>query len=355
MKRLLLLIAGIVFVFSTVEAQEICIYYFFGAGCPACARISSYLDEIEKRYPEVEIHRLEIWYNQSNRELFFQFCEFYCIDERFVPMIFIGEKFMVGPREIVENLEREIIDCSVLGCPCPYEKIKNATFAAMPELRVAAIVTAAIADSVNPCVLAIMIFLLIYLTSISGTKRRILKVALAYIGVVYLTYFLAGFGIFAAVQEAGVISLFYRAAAGVAIGFGLLNLKEFFFYGKGPSLRIPRKVKPMIEKFVRRASVPSAMILGFAATIFELPCTGGPYLLILAMLANELTRLAAIPYLLLYNLIFVLPLFLILALAYKGFSLEEIERWRKERRKFLRLIIGLVTIGLGSIMLLELI
>ena len=92
--------------------------------------------------------------------------------------------------------------------------------------------------------------------------------------------------------------------------------------------------------------------MGFLVSMFELPCTGGVYLAILGMLANNMTRMAAIPYLLLYNVIFVLPLFVILGIVYKGISPEKVEKWRVGKRKWMKLVMGLVMLLLGIAMLL---
>jgi cytochrome c biogenesis protein CcdA len=178
---------------------------------------------------------------------------------------------------------------------------------------------------------------------------------LGYIMMVFITYFFAGLGLFAAVETIGISMIFYRVAAVIAIVAGIINIKDFFFYGKGFSLEIPKSRKPTIEKYIHRASLPAALVLGFLVSMFELPCTGGVYLAILSMLANNMTRMAAIPYLFFYNLIFVVPLFVILILIAKGSSAEKMEKWRKEKRKYMKLIAGLFMILLGVLMMLELI
>ena len=188
-----------------------------------------------------------------------------------------------------------------------------------------------------------------------GSRKKIMIIGLGYITIVFTTYFLAGLGLFAAIETIGVGVIFYRIAAAIAIVAGLINIKDFFFYGKGFSLEIPKSRKPMIEKYIRRASLPAALILGFLVSMFELPCTGGVYFGILSMLANDMTRCAAIPYLFLYNFIFVVPLIVIMGLVVKGVSVAKMEKWRKEKRKYIKLIMGLFMILLGIIMLLELI
>jgi len=334
--------------------SKVCVYYFYGRDCLSCAEISPFISEMEEKYPDLHVHKLEIWYNETNRDLFFKFCDVYCIDEKLVPIVFISDKSFIGVEPIKENLENEILECLETNCPCPEERIQNVTVVPKTELTIPIIVSAALVDSVNPCAFAVLIFLLTYLISL-GARSRILLVGLGYIAVVFITYFLAGLGLFAAVETIGISMILYRVAAIIAIIAGLINVKDYFFYGKGFSLEIPKSKKPLLEKYIHRASLPAALVLGFLVSLFELPCTGGVYLAILSMLANQMTRMSAIPYLFLYNLIFVIPLFVILGLVYRGGSAEKMEKWRKKKRKYMKLITGLFMIGLGIIMLLELV
>ena len=333
--------------------NKTCVFYFYGKDCLACKETKPFIDELESKYTDVHFHRLEIWYNESNRELFFKFCDVYCVNEKLVPIVFIGDKFLIGVESIKENLENEITKCIEMNCPCPEEKVQDAVIVPKKELTIPIVISAALIDSINPCAFAVLIFMLTYLIAL-GIRRRTLFMGLGYIGMVFLTYFLAGLGLFAAVETTGISVILFRVAAGIAIFAGIINIKDFFFYGKGFSLEIPKSRKPLIEKYIHRASLPAALILGFLVSLFELPCTGGVYLAILSMLANNMTRTAAIPYLLFYNFIFVIPLFVILALVYKGSSAERMEKWRVSKRRYMKLIAGLFMIGLGIIMLLEL-
>lgn len=144
----------------------------------------------------------------------------------------------------------------------------------------------------------------------------------------------------------------YYIAAVLSIAFGLLNIKDYFISDKRATLAIPESRKPMIKRYIERASIPAAVALGFSVSLFELPCTGGIYLAILTLLSNNMTMAEGIPYLALYNAIFVLPLVGILAVFIMGVSTERANSWRLENRKILRLAMGLVMLLLGVVMLL---
>ena len=228
------------------------------------------------------------------------------------------------------------------------------------QLTIGIIVAAALADSINPCVFGVLIFLLAYMTKIFKSKGRMLIGGLTYITAVYVTYFLLGVGIFTLAYTAGFAKNFYYLAAFLAIGAGLIEIKDFFWYGRGFSLQmIPgaseriKKYSKLMEKLETKHpafSLVIAALLGIFVVFVELPCTGAPYLAILGMLSTG-DYAAGIPLLLLYNLVFILPLFVIVGLVYAGHTSRTLEKWRKENRGIMRLGIGLFLLALGAYMI----
>ena len=179
-----------------------------------------------------------------------------------------------------------------------------------------------------------------------------LSIGILYVAVIYIVYFLAGLGLLSFIQSIALTKFFYTFTAILAIILGLINLKEVIWEGKGFTLAIPDSKKAVLNKYIRKATLPATIILGILVAIFELPCTGGVYLAIISLLADTQTWLTAVLYLLFYNIIFVLPLVIILLAVYFGLDPEKVDKWRKEKKKWMRLGIGLVLIALGVIMLL---
>ena len=228
------------------------------------------------------------------------------------------------------------------------------------SLTIPVIVAAAALDSINPCVIGVLIFLLAFLLKVFKSPNRMLLGGLVYAIAVYATYFALGFGILVAAVGTGVTRAVYWLAAGIAIVAGLLEIKDFFWYGKGFSLQmIPgadKRIKRYTEKIKeldkksKLFSYGMAFFLGVFVPLVELPCTGAPYFAILALI-GEHAYTKAVPYLLLYNLVFIAPLFVIIGLVYFGKSSEKLEEWRKRHRRSMRLVTGLFLIGLGAWML----
>ena len=155
--------------------------------------------------------------------------------------------------------------------------------------------------------------------------------------------------------------MFTLVAAVLAILAGFLEIKDYFWYGKGFSLQMlpggAARLKyyvAQIEKMEKKHPLfllVSIALLGVFVVLIELPCTGARYLAILALLQDESTQGQAVPLLLFYNLVFVLPLIFIVGVTYFGVSSEQIEAWRKRHRGLMRLGVGLFLIGLGAYLL----
>ncbi|MFH1307800.1 MAG: cytochrome c biogenesis protein CcdA [archaeon] len=361
----LLVLASLVSSQSTVEScygdikcanENYCIYYFYGDDCSHCAKIKPVIDDLEKRYTNFTFHRLEVWNNDTNAEMFKDFASRYEIKRTGVPAIFVGDQAYIGDSTIKNNLEQALEHFLIEEpvCPLDYNGKEPGLHDISPtrniNLTIPAVIVAGFIDSLNPCAFAVLAFLLIYLSGMTS-KRRMLKVGLTYIFTVFIVYFLSGLGLFVAIQSLGISRIFFYIAAWLVIIAGVINVKDFFWYGKGFSLAIPRSKMPLIKKHIEASSIASAIILGILVSLFELPCTGGVYIAILSLLASNLTQINAIPWLLLYNFIFVLPLFIILFLVYFGMSAEKADKIRVERRKWLRLVMGAGMIALGWAML----
>ena len=231
----------------------------------------------------------------------------------------------------------------------------------LPEgLTLPILVGAALLDSINPCVFGVLIFLIAFMTRMFKSPHKMLIGGLWYSFVVYVTYFAIGVGFLKVTVSLGFSVIVYWVAAVIAIFAGLLEIKDFFWYGKGWSLQmIPGAAERLkfylkkIEEIQRRDgwfTFVLAGLLGVFVVLVELPCTGAPYLAVLAIL-SEGNYVDGIPLLFLYNLIFILPLLVIIGLAYFGKSSHLLEQWRQRHKGLMRLVIGLFLLALGGYMI----
>lgn len=221
------------------------------------------------------------------------------------------------------------------------------------------VVGLALTDSINPCALSVLLMMLIAVTTYNPKDRKqILWSGLAFIAAVFVTYFVYGLLIvkaFEVLQAFSNIRLYlYKGLAIGAILLGLLELKDFFFYKPGGvGTEMPLFLRPKVQKILAKVTSPlGAFGLGMFVTLFLLPCTIGPYIILGGMLSFG-DFFKSIPILSLYNLIFVLPMIVIVLLVFFGTkNVKQISTWREKNIRILHLIIGIVFILLGLSMLL---
>lgn len=217
-------------------------------------------------------------------------------------------------------------------------------------LTIPILVGAAVIDSINPCAFGVLIFLLTYLFKAVPDRRRILAHGMAYIIGVFLTYLAAGLLLLPILQQFGKTATgVYLAIAGLLIVFGLLEIKDFFWYGKGPSLAILPSAARRIEYYTQKVNgrISISFFLGVFVALVELPCTGAVYLGVLALVALSGLQVGTFTMLVVYNLIFVLPLVVILFAVFRGAQSTTLEDLRKKYRRHMRLAAGLLLIAMG--------
>jgi cytochrome c biogenesis protein CcdA len=126
-------------------------------------------------------------------------------------------------------------------------------------------------------------------------RKAILTFGAFYIGTIYLTYFLLGLGLLKLFQIFGIPNLIMEIGAWLAVIFGILNLKEYFFPDLPPHIRMPYSVRQKANDIAYRASIPAAITLGVLVGITEFPCSGAVYLTIVAYLQAKETFLSGQP------------------------------------------------------------
>lgn len=214
------------------------------------------------------------------------------------------------------------------------------------------VATTAAIDAINPCAIGVMI-LMVSAVLVSGQSlRRLIFLGLTYIFAVFFTYLVAGLGLlyfFSSVPLfiAEYLSIFVGI---LIIGAGLIEIKDYFWYGKGFSLTIPVYFSRKLHKMSGRTTFLGIAFLGFFVSAVELPCTGAPYLAIIALLSQNFD-FSAFLLLVMYNVIFVSPLIVILILVVSGVKLQNIKLWKQANRGGMRLMIGLLLVALGWLLI----
>jgi len=219
------------------------------------------------------------------------------------------------------------------------------------DVKLITVITTALVDSINPCAIGVLVLLISTLLALTHNKKRMMFVGLVYLSVVYITYFLAGLGLLYFIQKLAIADGVAITAGILVIILGIIEIKDFYWYGRGISLTIPKSQIGRIKRYAEKASIPGVVLLGMLVAAVELPCTGGPYLAITSLLAKDFDWIA-FWYLALYNFIFVLPLLVILIAVYTTLTVAHIDAWKGKYKKWMRLVSGLVMVALGIVLIL---
>lgn len=210
------------------------------------------------------------------------------------------------------------------------------------------IITSGFLDGIHPCGLAVLFFFIALLLSMKKSRGEMLRIGFAYIAGVFIAYFLIGVGILK------VFTFFpphfmARLGASLLILLGAISIWEGWSGNK--AFRIPSISRGWIDRWLRKSTVTAALVAGFIVGVCAFPCAGGIYVAIIGLLSAKLAFWEGIGYLLLYNLMFVMPLIIVLLLSTNSRILLKMEKMEKANRAKLKIGMGLLMLLLGAFIL----
>src|SRR3989338_3751999 len=213
------------------------------------------------------------------------------------------------------------------------------------------ITTSAFLDGLNPCAFAVLLFFIAFLYSIKRTRASIVKMGLTYIAAIFLAYLLIGVGLAQAIVISGAPHLMAKIGAWLVIGLGVIQLLGLVFPRFPIRLRIPVDTKSTLEHWIHKATLPAAFIGGFLVGLCTFPCSGGIYVAIIGPISSHTTYWSGFGYLLLYNLMFIVPIIIILLMSSNKYAVEKLTTWEQSESKVMKLISAFTMVALGAVIL----
>jgi thiol-disulfide isomerase/thioredoxin len=364
------------------------VYYFWGDGCPVCVQQRAFLDQLAQRFDGVRVQAFEVWYDAENRALLEAFSGAFGRPVTGVPVTFIGEHSWVGFNQAmgqqmtasVENYrtyaapdaadrlrpeEREgLVAPPSAPAPAPMDDaiiqipLLGAIDLSHQPLLVATLLIAFI-DGFNPCSLWVLALLLGVVIN-TRSRTKVLLVGTTFLFVTAAAYGLFIAGIFSVFSYIAYLDWIRVLVALLALGFALVNIKDYFAYKQGISLTISDEHKPGIYSRIRnvmqaRGSIPATLAatggLALGVTLVELPCTAGLPVLWTNLLtgAGVATMTAAFGALLAIYILMYLSLEL---LIFGGVVVTmRVGRFEERAGRILKLVGGSVMLALAYAML----
>ena len=367
MKRFITVLFSILLLFWFSFAQEY--IYFYGNGCSHCAKVEKFFEkeDIEKKY---NIDMREIYFNRDNVLLFQEYVEKLEIDpsKAWVPFLVINNEnecnYVAGDSKIISffqekiDAEDENFECNQENCPdlnCSEIDTWDVQWTVETDTEnhrsfFGVMIPAALADSINPCAFAVILLLLSSILIETKDKKKAILAGLLFALAVFLSYLAMWLGLFSALATATNTVIIKWIVWILGIIVWLANMKDFFWYWEWFRMEVPLARRPAMHKIIKKATSPIwAFIVWFLVSLFLLPCTSGPYITILGYLASESSSVSTwwLIYLIVYNLIFILPMIWIALLVWLGVkSAEELAAFRHKNIKLIHLIVWLLMLGL---------
>ncbi|MBD3177350.1 MAG: hypothetical protein GF320_19425, partial [Armatimonadia bacterium] len=322
------------------------VYYIGGEGCHGCEVGDTTIETVVAPDPQVRLTMVDL--NQDYALAHALLTAAGVDDLPSAPSLLVGSTYVdntaFGREAVVRALDRY----RETGAPdlLPRaRRLEGRTEDALPgELRrwgVLTVIVAGLLDGLNPCAFATLVFFLSYLAVAGAKGHRLLLVGLLYAAGVFLMYFLFGLGILKAVVSLeafpAVRGILYGLMALVCLVFAVLSVHDAWQLRRGRSsrvkLQLPAALKRGTHEAVRRGVraawvLPGAFAAGGVVSLLEVACTGQVYVpAITYMVAAHEDVGSAVGWLLLYDLMFVAPLLVLLALVVSGVGSKTVARW----------------------------
>ncbi|MCX5712757.1 MAG: hypothetical protein NTY47_06830 [Candidatus Omnitrophica bacterium] len=388
MKRILCLRKAFLLLFVLLFFQSIAycaqkqeVIVFHSSGCHGCVKAK------QEIIPAIEAEfKSKISFSYYDFDLVENYKLLFGLKEKYdpqlhisLPVFFMNGKFLTGQNLTRESL-REFLSQALALAPVAPASLKNIDLTQRFKTIVpVAVVGAGLIDGINPCAFTVIVFFMSFLALQGYRRRDLVIIGLAFIFAVFITYFLIGLGLFGFLYKlAGfwVIVKVINYSIGIfSLVLGFLSIYDLVKFNKsgnteGMILQLPASVKQQIHRVIglhyrvtkgQSSEKPkylfkliiSALISGFLVSLLEAVCTGQTYLPTITFVFKSCGnfRLQALLYLVLYNLMFIFPLFVIFIFAVFGVTSEQFSKFLKKHMPLIKVLMAALFFILGVLLI----
>ncbi|MGC9359597.1 MAG: hypothetical protein ACP5G7_04365 [Anaerolineae bacterium] len=342
--------------------------YFSQAGCDICDRAERDLDYIESKHSQLVVERYDVRQSAALNEYLSERVDLPDRLRLVAPSFFVGDDYLIGADVRVESIRTVLAPYLETGSERFWEGYEEGLPSAeqsiverFQSLNLLAVMGAGLLDGVNPCAFATIIFLVSYLALQKRSKSHLLLAGLLFATGVFVTYLAIGLGMFTAMDRWAPLDTIgrwlYLATAVVCLALAWGSFVDYRRAREGRledmTLRMPDRLSNLGHKLIRErlgatGVVISSLLLGAVISLIELACTGQVYLpTIVFVLGVPGLRTRATIALILYNLMFVMPLIVVLVLVYYGTSSRQLVAWLQRRAAAVKFGMAVLFTGLG--------
>src|SRR3989344_2547014 len=213
------------------------------------------------------------------------------------------------------------------------------------------VLASSLLDSVHPCSFSILLITIAFLFGLQLSRKKIVQIGGVYIAGIFAAYLTIGLGLLQVLHIFNTPHFMGKLGATLLIIFGIVTLLNRFFPNMPVKLKLPSFVHGPMAKLLEQTSIAAVFGLGLLVGICQFPCMGGPYLMVIGLLRDQVTYAVGFWYLLLYNLILIVPLVLVLFVASDKTTVDKMQEWKRDNLPRVRLVAGIAMIILGALIL----
>lgn len=360
---------------SHEHSKAVHITYFHKQGCQKCTRAVKILKTLKAKYPQVVVEKRAVKEEQALLEAMGNLYEISQAKRLTTPALFIGDSALIGELD-ERRLEMVVQKYIARGVASRISQAEAYLATTESEIvnrfhgfGVFAVAGAGLLDGINPCAFATIVFFISYMNLVGRGRRDIFIAGGTFGFAVFVTYLLLGLGTLSFMkylnQFSGIATCVYLLAALATFSLAFLSLYDALKAKQGKTkdikLQLPKALKLRIHKVIREQTRTSGVILGsfvigVAISALELVCTGQVYLPTITFVAGvEGMRGHAFAYLLLYNLMFIVPLLAVFGSVYWGTTSLQLGGVLQRHLVSVKIGIGILLLGLGTWLLLNIV
>jgi cytochrome c biogenesis protein CcdA len=342
--------------------------YFYEVGCQECSRAEYDIRYVESKYPQVMVQE----YNaQSDAALIEWLGARFGMPEKLrlaTPALFVGDDYLIGAEITSEAVSTLVEKYAATGAERVWsdfdaEEAEQDIVARFESFGVLTVAFAGLVDGLNPCAFATLAFFVSYLALSGRQGREILIVGAAFTLGVFLAYLSVGLGFYKVLDLLGdLLTTLGRWVYGLTGLFcavlAVFSFLDFLKARRGDigdmALNLPHTLRMRINAVIRkgrrsRAFVVGSFATGIAVSFLELACTGQVYLpTIIFVVSQPQMQARAVIFLILYNLLFIMPLVVVFILAYYGTGSKQLTRFLERRAAAVKLGLTLLFAALAT-------
>ena len=206
-------------------------------------------------------------------------------------------------------------------------------------------------DSVHPCSFSILLITIAFLFGLQLARDKIIAIGALYIAGIFTAYLTIGLGLLQVLHLFNTPHFMGKLGATLLIIFGVITLLNRFFPNMPVKFKVPAVAHGPMARLLERTSFAAAFGLGILVGICQFPCMGGPYLMVIGLLRDQVTYATGFWYLLFYNLVLIVPLVLVLFVASDKTTVGKMQEWKRDHLPRVRLVAGVAMVALGALIL----